>query len=46
MCYYKGKVCLADLDNLPEPDVLAEEIVQNLERAPDRFKAIIAQLKK
>ncbi len=43
MCYYKGKVCLADLDN---PDVLAEEIVQNLERAPDRFKAIIAQLKK
>lgn len=37
---------LADLDNLPDPDVLAEEIVENLEIALDGFKAIIAQLKK
>ena len=37
---------LADLDNLPDPDVLAEEIVENLESALDGFKAIIAQLKK
>ena len=37
---------LADLDNLPDPDVLAEEIVENLESALDGFKTIIAQLKK
>ncbi len=37
---------LADLDNLPDPDVLAEEIVENLESALDGFRAIIAQLKK
>ena len=37
---------LADLDNLPDPDMLAEEIVENLESALDGFKAIIAQLKK
>jgi type I restriction enzyme M protein len=37
---------LADLDNLPDPDLLAEEIVENLESALDGFKAIIAQLKK
>ncbi len=37
---------LADLDNLPDPDVLAEEIVENLESALDGFKHIIAQLKK
>ncbi|MGI8599867.1 MAG: N-6 DNA methylase [Chitinophagaceae bacterium] len=36
---------LADLDNLPDPDVLAEEIVENLESALDGFKNIIAQLK-
>ena len=37
---------LADLDNLPDPDVLAAEIVENLKSALDGFKAIIAQLKK
>jgi type I restriction enzyme M protein len=37
---------LADLDNLPDPDALAEEIVENLESALDGFKTIIAQLKK
>ncbi len=36
---------LADLDNLPEPDVLAEEIVENLEAGLMNFKAIIASLK-
>jgi type I restriction enzyme M protein len=36
---------LADLDNLPDPDVLAEEIVENLESALNGFKAIVAQLK-
>jgi len=37
---------LADLDNLPDPDVLAEEIVENLETALDSFRSIIEQLKK
>ena len=36
---------LADLDNLPDPDELALEIVENLESALDGFKAIITQLK-
>ncbi|MBD0288043.1 MAG: hypothetical protein ICV79_21850 [Flavisolibacter sp.] len=33
------------LDNLSDPDSLAEKIVENLESALDRFKGIIAQLK-
>jgi type I restriction enzyme M protein len=37
---------LGDLDNLPDPDVLAEEIAENLESALGSFRAIIAQLKK
>ncbi len=37
---------LADLDNLPEPDVLAEEIAENLASALGSFREIIAQLKK
>ncbi len=36
---------LADLDNLPNPDVLALEIVENIESALDNFKSIIVQLK-
>lgn len=35
---------LADLDNLPDPDVLAFEIVENLESGLESFKAIIASL--
>ncbi|MBL7793426.1 MAG: hypothetical protein JNK77_13940 [Saprospiraceae bacterium] len=35
---------LADLDNLPDPDVLAAEIVENLEAGLESFKAIIAVL--
>ncbi len=37
---------LADLDNLPDPDELAEDIVENLESALDSFREIINQLKK
>lgn len=37
---------LADLDNLPAPDVLAEEIVQNLEAGLESFKVVIASLGK
>jgi type I restriction enzyme M protein len=35
---------LADLDNLPDPDVLASEIVENLEVGLESFKAIINTL--
>ena len=37
---------LADLDNLPDPDELAVEIVENLEAGLERFRAIIAGLNK
>jgi type I restriction enzyme M protein len=36
---------LADLDNLPDPDELALEIVENLEAGLANFRAIIEQLK-
>jgi type I restriction enzyme M protein len=36
---------LANLDNLPDPDVLALEIVENIEASLDSFRAIIASLK-
>ena len=32
---------LADLDNLPDPDILANEIVENLESGLDSFRKII-----
>lgn len=35
---------LADLDNLPDPDELAEEIIENLEAGLNSFKEIIAGL--
>ena len=36
---------LADLDNLPDPDILATEIAENLESALGSFQEIIRQLK-
>jgi type I restriction enzyme M protein len=36
---------LADLDNLPDPDELALDIIENLESAMDCFKEIMAKLK-
>jgi type I restriction enzyme M protein len=33
------------LDNLPDPDVLAEEIAENLESALESFREVIRQLK-
>jgi type I restriction enzyme M protein len=36
---------LADLDNLPDPDVLAEEIIENLEAGLENFKEIYNVLK-
>ncbi len=35
---------LADLDNLPDPDVLAGEIVENLEAGLESFREIVAKL--
>lgn len=36
---------LTDLDNLPEPDVLAEEIIENLEAGLNSFREVLAELK-
>ncbi len=35
---------LTDLDNLPEPDELAEEIIENLEAGLESFRAVLARL--
>jgi type I restriction enzyme M protein len=36
---------LSDLDNLPSPDVLADDIIENLQSALDSFRELQAQLK-
>jgi type I restriction enzyme M protein len=36
---------LTDLDNLPDPDVLAEEIIDNLQAGIESFKEIMATIK-
>jgi type I restriction enzyme M protein len=36
---------LADLDNLPDPDVLADDIIENLQSALDGFKELKETLK-
>lgn len=35
---------LADLDNLPEPEVLAEEIIDNIEAGLNSFRMVAASL--
>jgi len=35
---------LEEMENLPEPDVIASEIVENLEFALDQFKGISEDL--
>ena len=37
---------LTDLDNLPEPDELAEEIIENLEAGLNSFREVLAGLGK
>lgn len=37
---------LTDLDNLPEPDDLAEEIIENLEAGLNSFREVLAGLRK
>lgn len=36
---------LADLDNLPDPDVLAEEIIENLEEGLENFQRVLNGIK-
>lgn len=35
---------LADLDNLPEPDVLAADIIENLQSALSGFQELMQQI--
>ena len=37
---------LADLDSLPDPDVLAADIIENLQSAMDSFKELMEALGK
>lgn len=37
---------LTDLDNLPEPDIIAEEIVENIESGLASFRAVLTGLRK
>jgi len=37
---------LTDLDNLPEPDILAEEIIDNLEAGLASFRQVLGALQK
>lgn len=36
---------LTDLDNLPEPDILAEEIIENIEAGLNSFKDVLSSLR-
>jgi type I restriction enzyme M protein len=36
---------LADLDNLPDPDVLANDIIENLEAGIESFREIYSAVK-
>ena len=36
---------VADLDSLPSPDVLADDIIENLQSALESFQELKAQLK-
>jgi type I restriction enzyme M protein len=37
---------LADLDNLPDPDILANEIIENIEAGLESFREIVGELEK
>ena len=37
---------LTDLDNLPEPDMLAAEIIENLEAGLSSFREVLAGLER
>ena len=42
--FWLGDESLGDSDNLPEPEVLAVEIVESLETALEEFRAIYEEL--
>ena len=44
ICWIKDK-SLADLDNLPDPETLADDIIENLQRALESFQELKKQLK-
>ena len=35
---------LTDLDNLPDPDILANEIIENIESALENFRSVLTKL--
>lgn len=35
---------MLDLENLPEPDILAQEIIENIEAALDSFREVALKL--
>lgn len=37
---------LTDLDNLPSPDDIAEEIIENLEAGLNNFRQVLAHLRR
>jgi type I restriction enzyme M protein len=41
---WEGDESLEDTENLPDPDVLAGEIVENLQAALEQFESIYAVL--
>jgi len=43
-CFWLRDKSLTDLDNLPEPDELAEEIIENLEAGLTSFREVLAGL--
>jgi type I restriction enzyme M protein len=43
---WPGFQSLEDSDNLPDPDIIAAEIVEDLEAALEQFAAIANDLKK
>jgi type I restriction enzyme M protein len=44
--FWRRDKSLTDLDNLPEPDELAEEIIENLEAGLNSFREVLAGLNK
>ena len=36
---------MADLDNLPDPDTLASEIIENIEAGLENFKEILSSFR-
>ena len=43
--FFTGTSSFADLDNLPVPDELAVDIIENLQSALESFQELMSQLK-